>query len=409
MFKRRILTITNFKLLIVLSMILLIINFNEKNDAQKHNLCNTEASWVYNSMDNQTKEGIFGKNQVEVAILDTGIKVDNNKLQQQLSDKIKKNKTDIYDENGHGTKVAKIITSHSPLNIKIIPIKVMNTNGTGSIGSLKKGLKFAINAKVDIINISLQLQTNDLEVKKLVEKAKKNNIAIVAATGNNGTEVLSYPARYEEVISVGSHTKKNAKSLFSQYGRGLDFVAPGESVCIGNSKSRNVSLSNGTSFASAYLTRAVAMYFSHFNPENRNISQLKKALKASTIDIESIGYDLRTGYGKINMYSLYLLLHLNNESFWFDLGSEEAKRHKSWRVNFNKPLDNREHNITIEVRTTEGEKVKTSFSYINNKTISIAPPQKGYQKDQEYLILVSINSLNNKNERNYKMSFKTTK
>ncbi len=55
-------------------------------------------------------------------------------------------------------------------------------------------------------------------------------VPVVCASGNNGTGSVIYPACLEETIAVGACNEKGWRATYSQYGRGLDLVAPSNDV-----------------------------------------------------------------------------------------------------------------------------------------------------------------------------------
>ncbi|NCT38884.1 hypothetical protein GTW56_23435 [Bacillus sp. EB93] len=90
------------------------------------------------------------------------------------------------------------------------------------------------------------------------------------------------------------------KSQFSQYGKELDFVGPGEYM---NQEIENTDqVNNGTSLATAFVTRSVALFYLE-NDVSSNI-HLYSYLKNSVIDLNQKGYDIHTGYGIINVEKL---------------------------------------------------------------------------------------------------------
>jgi subtilisin family serine protease len=67
---------------------------------------------------------------------------------------------------------------------------------------------------------------------KIVEVARK--IPVVCASGNSGLKTLAYPASIQETIAVGACNEEGFRSTYSQYGDGLDVVAPSNDVAIDN-------------------------------------------------------------------------------------------------------------------------------------------------------------------------------
>ena len=69
---------------------------------------------------------------------------------------------------------------------------------------------------MDVINMSLGGTSGGLSFQQAVNQAYANNIVLIAATGNDGNEFsVSYPARFNNVIAVGSVGQTNIISDFS--------------------------------------------------------------------------------------------------------------------------------------------------------------------------------------------------
>ena len=114
--------------------------------------------------------------QITVAVLDTGIDL----TQQNILARIKDSKANyatsgyaqsIMDDNGHGTKVASVIINNTEDPIKVLPIKVANSEGKATITSTYFGIKTAIENNADIINISLS--TLGTEKSEILEETIK--------------------------------------------------------------------------------------------------------------------------------------------------------------------------------------------------------------------------------------------
>lgn len=134
---------------------------------------------------------------VVVAVIDTGIKTDHPDLNVlpgvDMTDDV--NPDDPTDFSGHGTHVAGTIGARRDLGedqvvgiapgVKILPIKVFSDAGTGSIADLIRGIRYAIDAEVDIINMSLSYPNHDAIIEALVEEAEAKGIFVVAAASND--------------------------------------------------------------------------------------------------------------------------------------------------------------------------------------------------------------------------------
>ena len=138
----------------------------------------------------------------------------------------------------HGNMSAGVIASRSKKGglgvapkAKIIPVRVLGFQG-GSDESVLKGIRFAASQQVDVINMSLgghplalpnpstAFAINDI-------LAKDSKLILVASSSNEGASAISYPAKYDGVVSVGATNLAGERSRYSNYGKNLDVVAPG--------------------------------------------------------------------------------------------------------------------------------------------------------------------------------------
>ncbi len=138
----------------------------------------------------------------------------------------------------HGNMSAGVIASTSKKGAlgvapkaKIIPVRVLGFQG-GTDETILKGIRFAAAQNADVINMSLgghpfalpnpstAFAINDI-------LAKDSDVIIVASSGNNGTSAISYPAKYDGVVSVGAMNVAGERTPYSNYGETLDVIAPG--------------------------------------------------------------------------------------------------------------------------------------------------------------------------------------
>ena len=122
------------------------------------------------------------------------------------------------DQNSHGTHVTSTILGYAfggtPMNgvapnATVIPVKVLNQNGSGWSSVIARGivyvadLKSQLNAPV-VINMSLGGGGLDPVEKAAIDYAIGKGVIIVASAGNYGTRGMGYPGAYEPVISVAA-------------------------------------------------------------------------------------------------------------------------------------------------------------------------------------------------------------
>lgn len=186
--------------------------------------------------------------------------------------------TTMVDDVGHGTHIAGIIASESE-NIEIIPYKIVDSQG-GKLSNVVEALSLALDNDVDVINMSFGVSSPSYALEALVEKAYEENVILVAAAGNNGTDHGFYPAEYEHTVAVASVDSDGSKMPNSNYGDWIDIAAYG--YHIRSSLPDNAyGYKSGTSQATAKVTAAVvALLESASSNSEWTLKQVLSALQA---------------------------------------------------------------------------------------------------------------------------------
>ncbi|MCC7304432.1 S8 family serine peptidase [bacterium] len=274
---------------------------------------------------------------VVVAVIDTGVQLNH----PDLVDAIQSGGYDYVDDdavpeddNGHGTHVAGIIAAtNNSIGVvgvapgaKILPMRVCSTNGgTTSCSSIAiaDAIQDSISAGVDIINLSLGGSANEL-IQSAINDATEAGIIVVAAAGNGNSGGCLYPAAYENVVCVGAVTEEDARAPFSNYGIGLDVVAPGVEIESLGLSSTYTTLS-GTSMATAYYSGAATLVKSMLKnictsePSSSFCSDLRGTTQVllndtSIRDIGLPGTDSQFGKGAIDVSQLFSEVTQNHTS-----------------------------------------------------------------------------------------------
>jgi len=221
---------------------------------------------------------------------------------------------DYVDYAGHGTCVAGVIAAEesgfgvvgvAPKS-KIIPVKSLSTRGFTGIKVMERTLKYALEIKPDIINMSLGGQTPlSQKCHELIKELYNLNIPIICAMGNYGEDYSCYPADYPETIGVTSYNKDRNISNFSSRSNDADFALPGENILTTNINNQ-YSIVNGTSFSAPFLSGLIAIILSEAKKKNitYTIPQIKNILIQSCKDYGETGKDRLFGYGIIDVNTL---------------------------------------------------------------------------------------------------------
>lgn len=238
--------------------------------------CDWGAQLVLNNSKYET-----GK-KVQIAIVDSGIS-DHPSITKKIVESY--NLIESEDETdylNHGTAIAGIIAAEDEKvcginpNVYLYNVKVLDEKGKGDIKDLIEGIEWAINKNVDIINISFGTPNASKDLKNIIDKANEKGIIVVASAGNKYGLNVDYPAKYENVISIGSISKDLKKSIFGAAGK-IDFVLPGENIYSINN-SNGTQIYDGTSFSTAFASGIIAKILSQ-NEITKNEETYEKIIQ----------------------------------------------------------------------------------------------------------------------------------
>lgn len=198
-----------------------------------------------------------------------------------------------YSDFGHGTMVAGIIHLVAP-TVRILPLKVFNSDGTGYTSDILRGIYSAIELHANVLNMSFHLASYSQEVKTALNLAKNLGIVSVAAAGNDGERTVVYPAGLSTVMGVASTTNDDQLSSFSNYGPQLVWIAaPGEGIVTTYPYS-TYAASWGTSFSTPFVSGAVAAMLS-INPLCNQGGSAQAVAHAKQISPDA-------GHGRLDLY-----------------------------------------------------------------------------------------------------------
>lgn len=147
------------------------------------------------------------------------------------------NTPNVRDFNMHGTHVAGIAAaSNNGIGIVganpralIMPVSVLQSDGTGDVATIVKGINYAVANGATVLNLSLGTYANSRALRQALEKAYQSAV-IVAAAGNDGRCINTphhpkpcygaapmFPAAYSFVLGVQATQSNGSLAGFSNY------------------------------------------------------------------------------------------------------------------------------------------------------------------------------------------------
>lgn len=173
-----------------------------------------EADWAWDSA--------RGNMSVLVAIVDTGIDYTHPDLAPNYAslgfDWVNSD-PDPIDDFGHGTHcagiVAAVLNNHVGIagmaQVRIMAEKVLDSGGSGYWDWVANGITHAVEQGANIISLSLGGYGESETIHEAVRYAQTAGVLVVAAAGNDNTNMRSYPAAYDEVVAVSATDRMTTK------------------------------------------------------------------------------------------------------------------------------------------------------------------------------------------------------
>jgi serine protease len=301
-----------------------------------------------------------GDSDVIVSVIDTGVLLNHPDLSGQLvagydfisstdisgdGDGIDNNPDDVGDavqggsSSFHGSHVAGTVAANSnnsngvagvAWDVRIMPIRTLGKGG-GTSYDIMQGILYSAgltndsgtlpDQRADIINMSLGGSSPDQATFDAITAARNAGVIIIAASGNENTSQLSYPASYNGVVSVSAVDLNREKAPYSNYGTEIDVAAPGGNTqedLNGDGRGDGVlstaaddssgsieyryTFYNGTSMAAPHVAGVAALMksvYSGLTPAEFDSMLTSGEL---TNDIGNSGRDDLYGYGLIDAY-----------------------------------------------------------------------------------------------------------
>ncbi|MCL6529308.1 S8 family peptidase [Meiothermus ruber] len=238
----------------------------------------------------------------------------------------------------HGTQVTSIIAATTNNGtalagvaynlLRVLPIKVFDANQQAGTLQIAQALEYAAGATqiagqlfvnptpAQVVNLSLSLSApgfRDPYLEHVLEQVTQQGLVVVASSGNADLPAVGYPASSPFVIAVGATDAGQARARWlsgyaSNYGEGLEFVAPGTGVPVAHGPNQGAyALAYGTSASAPFISGAIGLYLLQqqllgqtppSNPGAR-LDQVRTCLKSAAQNAPA--WDSQTGYGLVDV------------------------------------------------------------------------------------------------------------
>lgn len=246
----------------------------------------------------------FGLPSVVVAIVDSGIDLEHPDFVGKLTPgwDFANNDADPDDDYGHGTHCAGTAGATTDngigvagvgFNCRLMPVKVLDKNGSGTVAELVQGIYFAVNNGAKVISLSLVSSSGSQSLQNAVDYAWNHGVVICCAAGNSGSTTVRYPAGYTNSIAVASTTSSDERSSFSNYGPWVDVAAPGSSI-YSTVAPNGYSWKSGTSMAAPHVAGLAALLWSHYGAD-RSATFIRQRIEDRCDPVGAF-----VSYGRIN-------------------------------------------------------------------------------------------------------------
>ena len=219
-------------------------------------------------------------------------------------------------QKSHGSAVASVIaaaTNNSTgiagiasESVRVVPIKVFSDDGRASTETIAAGLETAISIGARVANVSLGIESNATDgtrhcvtnarnatLDAALRHAAEAGVLVIAASGNDGSSNICYPASNPDALAVGSINDDLQRSSFSSHGAGLDLVAPGNRVL--TITEGQITTMSGTSFSAPTVAGVAALLFAQTSSSDQVFARLLE----TAADLGDAGQDREFGAGLV--------------------------------------------------------------------------------------------------------------
>jgi serine protease len=265
---------------------------------------------------------------VTVAVVDTGVDLEHPDLKANLLPgyDFVDDDAEPMDIAGHGTHVAGLVAANGKAlgvapKAKILPVRVLRDLSGGSTSTVAEGILWSAGLLTDkpnpnpaqIINLSLGSNDYSTLLENVIEQVQAHGVLVVAAAGNSGGAV-SYPAAFNQVVSVTALAGVSGGDLtyqpfYASRGQGLWLTAFGgdtsqdqnrdgvpDGIFSTDLTDTGYGLRMGTSMAAPQVAGLSALALANGTPKHL----VRDLIAKNSTDLGVKGFDLQFGWGLIS-------------------------------------------------------------------------------------------------------------
>lgn len=256
-----------------------------------------------------------GGSPVVIGSIDTGVEMNHPEFGNRLiaGRDWYSNDNDPSDEDGHGTHTTGTMAgatvgvagvSGAAANVRVYVQRVCGRRGCPS-AAIANAIRAAADQGVVAVNLSLGGASESQAEKDAITYAVERNVLVIASAGNNGSGTVGCPACDPKAISVGATNWQDEKAYYTQFGPGLDIVAPGGELYSNTTSQAGIfsayrggtfAYLQGTSMAAPQVTGTAAIVASKLGLSG---SALRARLESTA---DPLGSVTDFGNGRVNSY-----------------------------------------------------------------------------------------------------------
>lgn len=243
-------------------------------------------------LDGQCQRGGRGGAGVRVFVIDSGVNRAHNEFRGRIVDSADFVDGTHEDCQGHGSHVAGTALGSSfgvAPKATLVPVRVLDCNGSSTTSIVLEGINYVAETikkspnQPSVAVLSLGGIRSAL-LNAVIRDLVASNIVVVAAAGNVASDVRYFsPASEAAVLTVSASTRDDSLATFSNFGQGVDLIAPGEAIRSAWMGEANASkIVSGTSMAAPHAAGVAARLLSraHANGKSLSSKQVMSAMIA---------------------------------------------------------------------------------------------------------------------------------